>query len=392
MNQAKTYFEKNGYVVLENALDKEECNSLVEYMFYLKEQGKLTKDEQCPLSDAIYGDPVFDAILEKFAKPIGDTVGKTLIPTYTYARIYRPGEVLSKHTDRPSCEISATLTLGYKAKQLWPIYFDETKEIPVLLEPGELAVYKGCEVVHWRTAFKGEWHVQVFLHYVDAHGPYKDYRFDKRTSLSNETKLPSVSFQGTIIPSKDDKLPGYISVNQVFTNRECEKIVSIAADSYPSNARVGSNRNGSTISKKIRAAQIYSIDNSDANRWIFERIGSLIRDVNHNHFDYEISGITHSLQLIHYEASESGHYDWHVDAGPGEVASRKISLSIQLSDPSTYEGCDLIVNDHGKEVLASREQGSAHLFPSYMLHKVTPVVRGNRYALVIWVHGSRRFR
>ena len=217
MNRAKIYFEKNGYVVLENALDKEECLSLVEYMFYLKEQGKLIQDEQCPLSDALYGDPVFESILEKFAKPLGDTVGKTLIPTYAYARIYRPGEVLEKHTDRPSCEISATLTLGYKAKQIWPIYFNETKEISVLLEPGELAVYRGCEITHWRTAFKGDWHVQVFLHYVDAHGPYKDYEFDKRPHLASRKEIPDLSYNAMIIPSKDVTFPGYLKGDNVFS-------------------------------------------------------------------------------------------------------------------------------------------------------------------------------
>ena len=106
------YFDKNGYVVLKDALNKEDCIKLTEHMFNLKREGKTEKDEQCPLSDAVYGDPIFDKILQDFAEPIGKTVGKTLLPTYTYARIYSPGEVLKKHKDRPACEISATLTLG----------------------------------------------------------------------------------------------------------------------------------------------------------------------------------------------------------------------------------------------------------------------------------------
>ena len=87
-----------------------------------------------------------------------------------------------------------------------------------------------------------------------------------------------------------------------------------------------------------------------------------------------------------------GHYDWHVDAGNGNVATRKLSFTLQLSDPSTYEGCDLLVNDHATPITGSREQGSINFFPSYMTHKVTPIEKGVRYALVIWVHGSRRFR
>ena len=114
MNSAET-FEKNGYVVLSDVLKNEECKLLVNHMFNLHEQGKLTKDPQCPLSDSVYGDPIFDNLLEKMAGPIGFNVGKKLLPTYTYARIYRPGEVLKRHKDRPACEISATLTLGYDA-------------------------------------------------------------------------------------------------------------------------------------------------------------------------------------------------------------------------------------------------------------------------------------
>jgi len=183
MNQTQQYFDQNGYVVLSDALSKEECDKLTQHMFSLHDQGKLVKDDQCPQSDAIYGDPLFDELLARFTAPIGNQVGRKLIPTYTYARIYRPGEILKKHKDRPSCEISATLTLGFDGKYVWPIYFDENREISVNLGIGELAVYKGCEICHWRKPFKGNWHVQVFLHYVDANGPYKDHAFDGRPNL-----------------------------------------------------------------------------------------------------------------------------------------------------------------------------------------------------------------
>ena len=110
--------------------------------------------------------------------------------------------------------------------------------------------------------------------------------------------------------------------------------------------------------------------------------------------DYDLVGITHTLQLIRYSASEEipGHYDWHVDAGNGESATRKISLTVQLTDPYKYKGCDLEVFDHGGQIIASREQGAVSLFPSYMPHRVTPIEQGERYALVIWIHGARRFR
>jgi predicted 2-oxoglutarate/Fe(II)-dependent dioxygenase YbiX len=432
------YFEENGYVVLQNVLPKEKCDELVAHMFKLHEEGKLVQDDQCPLSDAIYGDSVFDNLLQNVAEPLGKAVGKKLLPTYSYARIYRPGDVLKKHLDRPACEISTTLTLGYDAKVNWPIHFanqDGTKETAVTMEPGEMAAYKGTEMVHWRKPFKGNWHVQVFLHFVDANGPHANQAMDGRQSLgvdktaqtmtqaakppqkqqenvvnqprtdnlslkkNNEMLIPDPIFGGVILPSTDNTLPGYFPVNSetfptmMFTNEECDRIIQIAKDSYSSAASVGSGKKGN-VAKQIRSAEIYPIENDEENRWIFKKIASVVSVVNAVHFEYDISAIEYALQLIHYpsDADVPGHYNWHVDAGPGAVATRKISFTAQLSDPNSYTGCDLIVDDHGNKIQASRERGSFSLFPSYMPHVVTPIETGDRYALVIWIHGSRRFR
>lgn len=430
INQSQDFFEKNGYVILKDVLPKEQCDTLVKHMFKLFEEGKTVKDDQCPLSDAVYGDPIFDNLLQKFAEPLSKNLGKKLLPTYTYARIYRPGEVLKKHKDRPACEISTTLTLGYDATNSWPIFMDEHKEIPVIMEAGEMVAYRGCDIVHWRPAFKGNWHVQVFFHYVDANGPHKDHYKDGRekfgvqkhsnvelnntvnkTISNTETevftldKLPFKTystpiFNGVIIPSKDEFLPGYICMDNTFlpelkfTKEECERIKLIAEQSYASSASIGGNSQNSKIDKSIRSANIFYIDNTPDNRWIFEKVSSLVSIVNTFHFDYEISGIFHGIQLIHYttDLDKPGHYDWHVDAGNGNVATRKISFTAQLSDPSEYEGCDLVINNHGTDITGTREQGSIHMFPSYMLHQVTNITKGERYALVIWIQGSRRFR
>ena len=88
MTETSEYFEKNGYVVLQNSLSAQQCNQLVEHMFTLHKEGKLVQDDQCPMSDAIYGDPIFDNIMQNFAKPIGDAVGRTLLPTYTLSLIH----------------------------------------------------------------------------------------------------------------------------------------------------------------------------------------------------------------------------------------------------------------------------------------------------------------
>ena len=427
MSITKKYFEKNSYVVLKDSLTSEQCDAYTQHMFNLHEQGKLVNDEQCPLSDAIYSDPLFVDLLHKFAKPIGDSVGRTLIPTYTYSRIYRTGEILKPHKDRPACEISATLTLGYDAARVWPIFFDDEKEVAVDLEVGELAVYKGCEILHWRKPFKGKWHVQVFLHYVDANGPYKDYakiekhRHGTHTDTEKEQVKETVKesknealivdnnqdintkiyYNSIIIPNNDKHFPGYYCINRrhkpelMFTPQECKKIIDLTNDAYPVSASVGGDKNNTKIARSIRSADIYDIEyEKKKTQWIYDKILAAVIHANTTHFDYEIAGLRHGLQLIHYSAEQKikGHYDWHVDAGSGEVATRKISITCQLSDPNTYTGCELIINNHTSELVGTRECGSMHLFPSYMPHKVSPIISGDRYALVIWIHGSRRFR
>jgi len=412
---SQQYFESNGYVILKDVLNKQQCDQFVQMMFEQHDQGNLVQDEQCPESNAIYGFPPFEELLANLSDPLGRAVGRELLPTYTYARIYRPGEILKIHKDRPSCEISATMTLGFDAEAIWPIYFDEEKEIAVPLDVGELAVYKGCDVAHWRPAFKGQWHVQVFLHYVDANGPYKDHIYDGRPSLGvpKQGKFEQVTTQkrqdiavklpvyNTItIPCGDDKFPGFFSINErtmpelKFTKEECEKIIKIADKGYGTAATIGGDSAKGVLERSIRSADVYNINLNPDNAWIFEKVANAVAIVNSGHFDYDLSGITHELQLLHYKSDQNvpGHYRWHVDAGPGASSNRKISLVIQLTEPDKYEGCDLEVLDHGGEIKAPREQGSIHMFPSYMHHRVTPIEKGERYSIVIWVHGSRRFK
>jgi len=130
------------------------------------------------------------------------TTGLKLYPAYTYARIYKKGDELKRHKDRFSCEISTTMNLGGDD---WPIYLepdstngwvkegigyvsDNTKGIEVNLKPGDMLVYSGCELEHWRKPFKGKECIQVFLHYNNRKTPgAKDNMFDKRPHLG----LPS---------------------------------------------------------------------------------------------------------------------------------------------------------------------------------------------------------
>jgi len=139
-------------------------------------------DEQIPNTYACYGDFVMDTLLVKVLPKMQQETGLNLIPTYSYARAYKKGDELKKHKDRPSCEISTTINLGGDP---WPIFIEGTK---ILLEVGDMLVYSGCELEHWREPFEGNICGQVFLHYNHIDGQFAEKnKFDGRPMLG----LPS---------------------------------------------------------------------------------------------------------------------------------------------------------------------------------------------------------
>ncbi len=160
------------------------------------------RNEQIPETYSQYSNIAMETLLLKCLPKMEEVTGLKLYPAYTYARIYKKGDELKRHKDRFSCEISTTMNLGGDD---WPIYLepdptkggvkegigyvsDNTKGIKVDLKPGDMLVYSGCELEHWRNKFKGKECVQVFLHYNNRKTPgARDNMFDKRPHLG----LPS---------------------------------------------------------------------------------------------------------------------------------------------------------------------------------------------------------
>jgi adenosyl cobinamide kinase/adenosyl cobinamide phosphate guanylyltransferase len=162
---------------IKNVLDIKYCNQLTEYLLC---QNFTEKDWQCPNSYKFANLKPLIRILNKTKPLIEKETGLELYPTYVYGRIYQTGEILHEHTDRESCEISMTVTLGYDSHYNWPIkMFDN----PIAIEVGDGVIYKGREVRHSREEFSGNWHCQIFLHYVDKNGQYRDWKYDKRERL-----------------------------------------------------------------------------------------------------------------------------------------------------------------------------------------------------------------
>jgi len=157
-------------------------------------------DIQVPNTYSHYGDVVMETLLERVKPRMEKETKLKLVPTYSYARIYKKGDVLTRHKDRFSCEISTTMFLGGEP---WDIYLEPNKNvgpssdpyvpttnkgIKVSLKPGDMLIYSGCELEHWREAFQGQNCAQVFLHYNQITSPgAMENRFDKRPFLG----LPS---------------------------------------------------------------------------------------------------------------------------------------------------------------------------------------------------------
>jgi hypothetical protein len=123
-----------------------------------------------------YGDPLMESLMIQKLNLMQKETGLDLLCTYAFWRMYTVNADLAKHKDRESCEISVTVMIGSDGTP-WPIYMDG---VEINLKPGDAAIYLGCEVEHWREEFKGDWHAQTFLHYVDKKGSFADWKKDKR--------------------------------------------------------------------------------------------------------------------------------------------------------------------------------------------------------------------
>lgn len=210
-------------------------------------------------------------------------------------------------------------------------------------------------------------------------------------------KVSSTEQRISLKKSKDF-FPGYLayyskhSPEYVFSPEECQSIIDMHKSVEPTAAGIGveGKRNTNT---KIRSTTLYPIYPNEESEWLYRRVIDIVNHANDTHFGYDVSHIVSPLSLLCYDsaADEPGHYDWHSDAGGNSHITRKISFSAQLSDPSTYTECDLIVVDAGQNV-APREQGSVSLFPSFAMHRVNPIETGKRWSLVTWVHGEVQFK
>lgn len=178
-------FRQSGYLVVPQLIERALAEFFWSYVHTKFACLLLTSgDSQVPQTPNGYGDPAFDGLLEYLRPQVEQRAGIALYPTCSYFRLYKRGDVLKRHRDRPACEISISLNIGQTPSEPWPIYVErDAGPYAALLAPGDALLYRGCDCFHWREAFEGARLVQVFLHYVDRDGPHADQKYDGRQTL-----------------------------------------------------------------------------------------------------------------------------------------------------------------------------------------------------------------
>lgn len=135
----------------------------------------------------------------------------------------------------------------------------------------------------------------------------------------------------------------------------------------------------------LRKSSVMFIDNTQKNDWIYNKLASLAIKTNNERYWFDLLGFHQELQLTRY--SKDDFFDWHLDFGAGEISARKLSMTVQLSDEDAYEGGDLQFMVNQKIVNAPRKKGTIVIFPSFIMHRVTPITKGTRQSIVGWVTG-----
>lgn len=373
-------FARDGYVAAPGFLAPDEAAEMSAALKRMVAEGMTDHDDQVPNSDSVHGAPAIDALLEAMLPKMQELTGKTLLPTYAYARIYRPGAVLEKHTDRAACEISVTLCVGYDGAP-WPIFISdgqpgsERNVARLTMNPGDALIYRGCEKMHWRDAYtEGQWQAQIFLHFVDAQGPWRDEKYDRRKRLGHH--------------EEPDGLCRLIS--GALSREACAGLVRHFEAMAGEQAGIGGGQGATTIDTSVRDVTRFSVSSAAG---IGATLAGIGLDANANFYAFDIRGSNQSEALRYLapaegEAKPGGHYNGHIDVfiSPGSRApTRKLTVLALLNDD--FEGGRFFISDGDHRKYPLGKAGDVLVFPSFLVHGVEPVTKGTRWSVVGWLVG-----
>lgn len=410
---------RDNYVIIPNFISSERARNLSKEFKDYAESNNLPDDGQVTLSKVKYDYISFLELLCEKTPEISNIIGETVLPTYTYARVYYKGAVLEKHTDRDACEVSLTVNLD--GDYPWPIWIEtpEKEKRFVSLNPGDALLYLGCIAPHWRYAYEGNWYTQVFLHYVRSRGDKSYAYFDKKRnsldnnqneyhnniinteSLSQENQPEEIKSDCNpepqlnvevpkspeiYIPRLTSKLEDFIKVfNNIIPDELCDRILK----EYNSTSEWDDTRIGSgTVEKTLRSCEFIGISqqnviekNSEIRLNLDRELLECTRKVTQKYkeiFDTFDISIDTGYEILKYEVGDF--YIQHTDSFT--ELQRTLTCSIALNDD--YGGGEFAL--FNREMVIKPVKGSAIVFPSNFMypHEIMPVTEGTRYSIITW--------
>jgi Rps23 Pro-64 3,4-dihydroxylase Tpa1-like proline 4-hydroxylase len=389
---------ENNYLVIPNFISKEKSKNLsVEFLKYCKENN-LTGDPQAPNSYSYCNYIQFLELLCEKTPEVSSIIGETVLPTYTYSRVYKKGSELTKHTDRDACEISLTLHLD--GDSTWPIWIETPsgEQRCVELNPGDAMIYLGRTAPHWREVYEGEYYTQVFLHYVRSRGDCSYTYFDKTQQKPEITEVKKQSIPEPVIDndttskksvglskSRQPLEDFIITLDSIVPDELCDRILEEYHNcSFWTPSRTGDGN----VSDQIRNCDTINISediviqkNFDIRKKIdedmFESASKALSEYRKS-FPSLCADIDTGYGLLRYK--EGQFYVQHTDSF--KTQQRALSCSFLLNDD--YEGGEFAFFD--KEIIIRGSKGSAIIFPSNFMfpHEIMPVISGTRYSIITW--------
>ena len=179
-------------------------------------------------------------------------------------------------------------------------------------------------------------------------------------------------------------MPPFLTLPDGLSPSDCDRLIALASAAPLKDAGLVRQ----TTAHRIRRADLAWLDDLPGADWAMDRLIRLVAQANAQGFGFDLTDFAESAQIARYTAAREGHFDWHSDIGGGPLAARrKLTLVVQLSDPADYQGGTLELRPDSNIAAAPRDRGSATIFPSFVLHRVTPVTDGTRWSLTLWAHG-----
>jgi len=424
MSQYKEELWSRNYTVIPGFLDSCSAKELSDEFRAFADREGLKGDGQSESSQSVYNYLPFLEILCQKCPEVSIAIGETVLPTYTYARVYKNGAVLEGHTDRDACEISLTVNLD--GDQEWPIWIEtpDGKEVRVSLNPGDAMIYLGCKARHWREEYTGDWYAQCFLHYVRSRGDKVNAVFDSNnprkpptTGIDNylnhkevlkeeriEEEIPKIADNMEIVISEDGlEMLQEKKVVEEFKQRgtnTLEDYVKVFYDVVPEDLcdaiiKEYSNSNewklaetGGGLQTNIRnvdqipISDDVTIGDSALRRELDDRLFESVASVGkkyHQEFEHFEIDVDTGYQLLRYK--EGQFYRQHTDSFISQ--QRSLSCSLILNDD--YEGGEFCFWDG--TMMHRPPKGAALVFPSNFMypHEIRTVTKGARYSIITWL-------